>query len=74
VSYADTIVQLATDRGKLALSAYKIKSVREAGKETEITYVTGDSDTAWPQRAKVFQPFQEVYDMWIRALRAWDGA
>lgn len=73
MAYADTIVRLETDRGALALSAYKIKSVRQIGEQAEITYVTGDSDNAWPARATVRLPFGEVYDLWVRALRAWDG-
>lgn len=73
MAYVDTIISLDTDRGKLALSAYKVKSVRQVGEQAEITYVTGDNDTAWPARATVRLPFQEVYDTWIRALRAWDG-
>lgn len=74
MSYADTVLKLETDRGLLALSAYKVKSLRQIGQQTEITYITGDSDSAWPARATVLRTFEDVYAEWIQALRAWDGA
>lgn len=74
MSYADTIITLDTDRGALALSAYKVKTLRQLDDgTTEITYAAGDTDTAWATRAIVRRPFGDLYDTWMRALRAWDG-
>jgi hypothetical protein len=75
VAYADTIIKLETDRGSLALSAYKVKSLRQVGpQETEITYtVGGDNETGWTSKAIVKQPFATIKETWMRSLRAWDG-
>lgn len=75
MSYADTIIDLDTDRGAIALSAYKVRSLRAVGeRETEITYtVGGDGETGWTTKAIVKQPFAELKAAWMRGLRAWDG-
>ena len=74
MAYADTILTLDTDRGALALSAYKVKTLRQLDDDTtEITYAAGDADTAWASRAIVRRSFTDLYDTWMRALRAWDG-
>jgi hypothetical protein len=76
MSYADTIITLETDRGHLALSAYKVKSLRQIGpQETEITYtVGGDNETGWTSKAIVKQPFAAIKEKWMTAMRAWDAA
>lgn len=75
MSYADTIIAVETDRGALALSAFKIKSLRAVGpQETEITYTTGgDAESGWTNKAIVKQPFAALKETWMRGLRAWDG-
>ena len=75
MSYADTIISLETDRGALALSAYKVKSLRAIGpKETEITYITGgDAEQGWTCKAIVKEPFATIKETWMRAMRAWDN-
>lgn len=75
MSYADTIIELDTDRGALALSAYKVKSLRAVSpQETEITYTTGgDAENGWTSKAIVKQPFKALKDTWMRAIRSWDA-
>lgn len=77
MSYADTIIELATDRGEIALSAFKIKYLRALSPtETEITYTTGaaDNEPGWTVKAIVKAPFRQIHTEWMRGLRAWDGA
>jgi len=73
VSYADTIVRLKTERGEIAISAFKIKRVEQAGADVEISYTLSDNPAELPRRVTVRQPLDNVYDAWMRGLRAWDG-
>ena len=74
MSYADTIMTVETERGALALSAFKIKALQQVdATSTQITYASGDSDLAPEKVAVVRQSFEELRAEWMRALCAWDG-
>lgn len=74
MSYADTIITLDTDRGALALSAYKVKTLRQVDEHyTEITYAAGDSELSGEKVAIARGAFADLKETWMRALRSWDG-
>lgn len=74
MSYAESIIELKTRTGMIAISAFKIRRLRSnADGSTEVTYTLSEADTGGMITVIAKQNYEALIDAWKRGCQAWEG-